>query len=80
MNIIDLRATGDAALAIERRVSRIHDMIERGDFDGAEDDAEAMRFMIFRDCVAVFVRKQASAAADAVLAEIGVRRAQAVSQ
>ena len=75
--VIDLRATGAAALVIESRVARIHAKIELGDFDAAEDDIEDLRWMRFADGVSLLMRREAENAADALAAEMNVRRREA---
>lgn len=76
-DVIDLRASSNALLVIEARVARIHAKIDLGDYGSAEDDIEDLRWMRFVDGVSGLVRREARNAADALTAELNVRRKEA---
>ena len=77
MNVIDLRASGSALIIIESRVARTLAKIEAGLLTYAEEMIKDLRRMPFEDGVSRIVRQEAQNAADALSAELNVRRVQA---
>ena len=57
--IINLRATGAAALIVESRAARTKAKIDMGDFSAALDDIQRLRHLAFDADVSAFVRAEA---------------------
>lgn len=72
--IIDILATGAALREIERRTELVLKRIGSANFDAAEVEIGFLRHMTFRPGVIARAKQEARRAADAVTAELAVRR------